>query len=279
MKKLTSIVIGFTGMLLSTPAYADNAPTPEEALKQASALSTFIADGVNLREEPSANSAYLVYANGEELYYEPENVQWSRMLGAMRIGGQLVQPDHEKIQGEKDMSLPVLGTQGDWVKLYYSNGSNPFEVWTMKKFVKTEPLGVPTTKSTYSPAGYNALCLTGDADGARAIYYQEPGMDEDEGFFIGKKAGKGIIFDRFLPMHLEYKPSTKGVLASKDPSSDMLIFSFGQDGRKGESDLPVLDVSRFSEKDIQSLVPLATPLQASETLVLIAYPDGTMGRL
>ena len=130
---------------------------------------TFTADGVNLRMEPSTYAPYLVYATGEELYYEPENVQWSHLLGSMNIGGQVILSDHEKIQGSKGMCLPVIGSDGDWIKLYYSNGSNPFEVWTMKKFVTTEPLVAPNTSSTYSPGEVNVLNLTGDADGSPAI--------------------------------------------------------------------------------------------------------------
>lgn len=278
MKKITALVIGFTGIIGSLGANADNAPAPAEALKQATGVATFIADGVNLRMDPSVNSPYLVCVTGDELYFDPESVQWSSMLGGIHIDGKLIQVDHEKIQGSKDMALPVLGSEGDWVKLYYSNGGNPFEVWTMKKFVKIDPLDTPTTSSTYSPSGYNALNLTGDADGSEAIIYQEVGMDEDEGFFLGRKEGKAIIFEYFLPMHIEYKPSITGVEISKDASSNTLIFSFGKDCKKGESESPILDISGFSADNIKSLIPFSQKLPEEEVLILISYPDG-MGPL
>ncbi len=268
MRKLAIAVVILFAAISSLCINAHDGLAPLDALKKVTGIAKFTTDGVNLRQSPSTNSPYLVYQSGEELYYDPDNLIWSNQLGSMRIGGQLVLSDHEKIQGNKGVSLPVIGSEGDWIKLYYA----PYEVWTMKKFVAVDPLVAPSSSSTYSPCDYNVLSLTGDADGSLAIYYQEAGMDEDEGFYIGKKVGNAIVFDRFLPMHVAYDETKQGVEISKDPQLDMLIFTFGPNAKAATSEYPVVDMKGFGKQDIESLMPLSQ--QTDEIVVMVATSDG-----
>lgn len=99
-------------------------------------------------------------------------------------------------------------------------------------------------------------------------------MDEDEGFFIGKKVGNAIVFDHFLPIHIAYDQTKKGIEISKDPEYGTLIFTFGSDCKTGDSDYPMLDVKGFSADNIQALMPLSTALSQDEIIVMLATSSG-----
>lgn len=238
----------------ATMAEAQNA-TQASPAPAITGIATFNTNGVNLRKEPNAYSPYLCYMQGDELYYDPENVMWSSDLGSTRINGQIVITDHEKIQGGEGIALGVLGSEGDWVKLSYA----PYEVWTMKKFLNVKPLTSPTTSTTAGYNSYNQFNLTGDSDGSLAIFYQEAGMDEDEGLMIGKKQGDTVVFDLFLPVYMKYDEKVKNVEVSKDPQFGNLIITYGPAQKLASfADYPVIDVKGFSAENINSLLPLAT---------------------
>lgn len=128
----------------------------------------------------------------------------------------------------------------------------------MKKFLN---ITKPATLTTATTAGYdyNKFNLTGNADGSPAILYQEAGMDEDEGLWIGKKQGNSVIFDYFLTIMMRYDEKVKDLQVSKDPDGGYLVFTFGPDQRLTSfTDWNVIDVKGFSARNINDMLHLAS---------------------
>lgn len=174
-------------------------------------IATFKSDGVNLRKGPSSTDPYLCAVTFGEMDYSMADLVWSNQAGrTSKI---------HKQQGYTGMSLPVIGRQVDWVKMYYGNSENSFEVWTMSKFVDITPLSQEiTTKSVTNPDwGTNAFtCLPGESQ--RCAYYTGGGLDEDQGIFVGKvvDGGKVAVFDIFSPIGLQYDESQTDMKIAKD---------------------------------------------------------------
>lgn len=250
--RIKSITTLFVALLMGTSmALADNSTQNTDSI---SSIATFNTNGVNLRQEPSAYSAYLAYLQGEELYFDADNVVWSNELGATRVNGQIIITPHDKIQGDEGMKLPVIGMEDEWVKLRYLG----HDVWTMKKFLSIKPIIAPTTATIAGYGGYNQFYLTGDADGSLAVFYQEGGMDEDPGLLIGKKQGNAVVFDCFLPIFIEYDPNAKNVEIGKGLEEGYYKLTYGPDQRQKDfTDYEVIDIRGFSADNIKSLKSLA----------------------
>ena len=248
--RIKSIIAGLIAMIMGVAtAIADN-ETPQSI----SGIATFNTGGVNLRMDPSAHAPYLCYLQGEEMYFNPENIVWSHELGRTRVGNEIIFVDHEKLQGEEGLTLPVLDTQDDWVKLRYLN----HDVWTMKKFLNVKPVVAPTTSTTAGYSSYNQFNLTGDADGSLAIFFQEGGMDEDQGLLIGTKKGNTVVFDHFLPLMVVFDEKADNVQFSKDAATGYLTLTFGPAQQLASfTDYPVIDVKGFSAQNIKDMLPLA----------------------
>lgn len=179
--------------------YAYDAPSSEEIVGNVTGIATFKTGNVNLRKGPSPNDPYLVRMVGEELYFDPEAVQWSHQTGKYM--------KYEKQQAFEGEMMPVIGRENGWVKLYYSNGSNPFEVWTMEKFVDISPLGEmkPGVTLPNEEDMFSQFCLKGATDGSMALYYQEEGMDEDACLYLGEKKGNHVVLSVGVPVNLGYE--------------------------------------------------------------------------
>lgn len=250
IKSIFSLLV--TLLIGCTAAVAAN-DTPDTA--SISGIATFKSNGVNLRQEPSAYSAYLAYLlSDDQLYFDADNVIWSTELGATRVDGQTIITPHDKMQAYEGQTMPVIGSEGDWVKLRYLG----HDVWAMNKFLTIQPVVAPTTATTAGYGNYNQFCLTGDADGSLAVFYQEGGMDEDPGLLIGKKQGNAVVFDYFLPIFIQYDPNAKNVEIGKGFEEGYYKLTFGPDQRQKDfTDYEVIDIKGFDADNIKSLKGLA----------------------
>lgn len=260
--------VGFVTLMLAALTIPADALNKEE-LGSVTGIASFTTGGVNLRKGPSTSEPYLIYIQGQELYFDAENVGWSDELGHMTINGRRIQPDHEKLQGMEGDRCPVIGSQGDWVKLDYLG----HEVWTMKKFLKISPLAPISTSMTYTPYGYNSLNVTGTEDGAPALLFQEGGMDEDQGFYVGHVEKNIVVFDYFIPFGLYEEPTLKGnAQLSKSPSDEYYKLKIGPHQMLKEHSAP--NVKSFSSEQIKDLVKGKKKLPANEDLILVNTASG-----
>lgn len=266
MKKLLIALVTF--LCLGFAAKSQN-PSKAEVISQLKGVASFKTDGVNLRQSPSTSAPYLIYmGDDDEEDFNPDAVLWSSELGKMRIGNQYVYPDHVKIQGNEWVRLGYLGSQSDWVKLFY----NPCEVWTMKKFVSIDPLVPVTPSMTYGNAAQiNGFYLAGTEKGATAIYYEAPGMDTAEGIFIGTYLDNCVLFDYFVPCTLNFESSEPGMSISKPDDGGYRTMNFGKIlSEKDNYGNVEFNVKALRPADIQKLRSVAEKLSDNRQKILVA---------
>lgn len=208
-------------LLISMAANADDVKCNPAEIQ---GIAVFKTDGVNLRMGPSASAPYLCTQTfDDEMYFNPASVTWSHMTGTANVG------KVNKYQAFSGMTMPVVGKEGDWVKMYLSNSGNPFEVWTMSKFVDIQPMGDISSRSVTNPEyGNNCFtCLV--ALNPTCAYLQEPGMDEDGGIYIGKldASGKMVQFNVFVPINPVYKENVRDIKITVDPDFGSLMLEYG----------------------------------------------------
>lgn len=155
------------------------------------------ANSVNMRISPDANSSYLAETSlKEEMYFSPDDVNWSHMMGRYDTPKK-----HQLYEGN---TLGVLGFEGDWVNMYYSLPGNPFDVWTLRKFVDLVPTAPITCQMTApSENGVSYAHLWAPEQGNWFVIYQEPGMDEDGGFFIGHIKNNVAVAERWVQGYVQ----------------------------------------------------------------------------
>lgn len=270
MKKL--LIALATVICLGFAAKSQN-PSKAEVISQLKGVASFKTDGVNLRQSPSTSSPYLIYmGDDEEEGSDPDAVRWSSELGRMRIGNQYITPDHVKLQGNEWLRLGYLGSQGDWVKLFY----NPCEVWTMKKFVSIDPLVPITPSMTYENSlQINGFYLTGTEKGATAILYEGPGIDTEGGIYVGSFLGNCVLFDYYVPCSVWYEPTEARLSFSNSIIEGYKKLSFGKVlVQKDEYGNEHFNVKALNSADIQKLRGVVEKLPENNQKILVATASG-----
>lgn len=267
-KILTSFLTLTMTMASAFTAAADDVKCNPDDIQ---GVATFKSDGVNLRKGPSATDPYLCTVTfGDDLYYSMADLCWSSEAGR---AGKI-----HKQQAYAGQSMPVIGREGDWVKLYFGNPENSFEVWTMSKFVDISPLGgeINTRSVTNPDWGPNAFTCLLELN-PRCAYYNEGGMDDDPGMYIGKlaKGDKIAVFDLFVPVSTSYNESEPGIKVVKDPEYGSLQLLYGPKFlNENGNEYSGFNMRALNGKILTELAKYGNPTSA----IAIIAPDGYVRR-